>query len=72
MGTRSFPGAKRRERGIHHPPPPTAEVKERVELYGYSLSGHSWPVLGHPLPLPLPLPDIHTEFNELLKAVIRV
>jgi len=26
--------------------PPSAEVKERVELYLYSLSGPSWPVIG--------------------------
>jgi len=40
MGTGSFPG-----RGIDHPPPSRAEVKERVELYLYSPSGPSWPVL---------------------------
>jgi hypothetical protein len=33
----SFPGAKRPERGVNHPPPPSAEVKERVGLYLYSL-----------------------------------
>jgi hypothetical protein len=32
----------------------SAEVKERVELYLYSHSGLSWPVLGRTLPLPLP------------------
>jgi len=37
---------KRPKRGIDHPPPSGAEVKERVELYPYSLSGPSWPVLG--------------------------
>jgi hypothetical protein len=31
-------------RGTDHPPPPSAEVKERVELYLYSTSGPSWPV----------------------------
>ena len=36
------------------PTPSSAEVKERVELYLYSPSGLSWPVLGWPLPLPLP------------------
>jgi len=35
------------------PTPSSAEVKERVELYLYSLSGPSWPVLGWTLPLPL-------------------
>ena len=39
------PGIKRPERGFDHPPPSSAEVKERVELYFYSTSGPSWPVL---------------------------
>jgi hypothetical protein len=37
--------------------PPTsisAEVKEQVDLYFYSLSGPSWSVLGWTLPVPLP------------------
>jgi hypothetical protein len=46
MGTGSFPGVKRPERGLDHSPPSSAEVKERVELYLYSPSGPSWPVLG--------------------------
>jgi len=37
----SFPG-----RGVDHPSPYRAEVKERVELYLYSTSGPSWPVIG--------------------------
>jgi hypothetical protein len=37
MGTGSFPGIKRPGRGVDHPPPSSAEVKERVELYLYSL-----------------------------------
>jgi len=45
MGTRSFPGAKRPGCGVYHPPPSSAEVKERVELYLYSPSGPSWPIL---------------------------
>ena len=32
----------------------SAEVKERVELYLYSPSGPSWPVIGLTLPFPLP------------------
>jgi hypothetical protein len=52
MGTGSFPGVKWPERGVDHPPPSSAEVKERVELYLYSPSGPSWPVLGRTLPLP--------------------
>jgi hypothetical protein len=46
MGTVSFPGVKRPGPGVHHPPASSAEVKERVELYLYSHSGPSWPVLG--------------------------
>ena len=52
MGTGSFPGVKRPGRGADHPPPTSAEVKERVELYLYSPSGPSWPVLWRTLPLP--------------------
>jgi len=32
----SFLGVKQPERGVAHPPPSSAEVKERVELYIYS------------------------------------
>jgi hypothetical protein len=35
------------------PPPASPDVKERVELYLYSPSGASWPVIGWALPLPL-------------------
>ena len=41
-----FPGLKRLERSVDHPPPSSAEVKERVELYRYSSAGPSWPILG--------------------------
>jgi hypothetical protein len=37
MGTGTFPGVKRPVCGIYLPPPPSAEVKERVQLYLYSL-----------------------------------
>jgi len=37
---------KRPGRGVDHPPPSSAEVKERVELYQYSPSAPSWPVIG--------------------------
>jgi hypothetical protein len=33
MGTGSFPGVKRPGRGVKHPLPPSAEVKERADLY---------------------------------------
>jgi hypothetical protein len=46
-GYRVFPrGVKRPGRGVDHSPASSAEVKERVELYLYSPSGPSWPVLG--------------------------
>jgi hypothetical protein len=40
-----FPGMKWPGSGVDHSPPSSAEVKERVELYLYSPSGPSWPVL---------------------------
>ena len=46
MGTGSFQGVKRPGRGVDHPPASSVEVKERVELFLYSTSGLSWPVLG--------------------------
>ena len=46
VGTVSFPGVKQPGRGVDHPPSSSAEVKERVELYLYSLFGPSWLVLG--------------------------
>jgi len=46
IGTRSFPRAKWIRRGIDHPPPLSAEVKERVGLQLYSPFGPLWPVLG--------------------------
>ena len=50
MGTGSFPEAKRPGRSVDHPPPSSAKVKERVELYLYSPFGPLWPVLGWTLP----------------------
>ena len=46
MGTGSFLGMKRPGHGVDLPSPSSAEVKERVELYLYSPSGPSWPVIG--------------------------
>jgi len=43
MGTGSFPELKRPGRGVDTPS--SAEVEGRVELYLYSPSGSSWPVL---------------------------
>ena len=46
MGTGLLPGVKQPGRGLNHPSPFRAKVKERVELYLYSPSEPSWPVLG--------------------------
>ena len=46
-----FSGVKRPGRGVDHPRPSNAEVKERVELYLNSFSGPSWSILGRTLPL---------------------
>jgi hypothetical protein len=45
-----FLGVKRPRRGVDHPSPSSTEVKESVDMYLYSPSGLSWPVLGWPLP----------------------
>jgi len=45
MGTGSFLGVKRPGSGVDHSLPSSAEVKERVELYLFSLSRASWPVI---------------------------
>ena len=49
MGTGTFPKVK----CVVDHPPFSAEVEGRVELYVYSPSVPSWPVLGRPLLLPL-------------------
>jgi hypothetical protein len=46
MGTGTFVGVKRLGPGVDHPPLPSAKVKDRVEIYIYSPSGPSLPVLG--------------------------
>jgi hypothetical protein len=46
MGTGSFPGVKQPGHGVDHSPPSSTEVKDRVELYFYSPSQPSCPVLG--------------------------
>jgi len=46
MGTGSFLGVKQPGCGVDHPPPSSAKVKDRVQLYLYSLYGPSLPVLG--------------------------
>ena len=44
-----FPRVKRSGRGVNHPLPCSAEVKERVELYQYPPSVPSWPLPGRTL-----------------------
>jgi hypothetical protein len=44
MGIASFPGVKRPGCVVNHSPPSNAVVKERVRLYLYSRSVHSWQV----------------------------
>ena len=46
MGARSFSGVRRPVRGVEQTSLSSVEVKERVELYLYSPSGISWPVIG--------------------------
>jgi len=45
MVTGFLPGVKRPGRGVDHPSPSRIKIKERVELYFYSPSGPSRPVL---------------------------
>jgi len=45
MSTWSFRRVKRVARGVDHPPPTMAEVKERVGLYIHTHSGFPWPLL---------------------------
>jgi hypothetical protein len=49
----SFQGVKRPGPCINHPPPPSAKVKERTQLYTYSPSGPSWRPTGRNVPLPV-------------------
>jgi len=46
MSTGSWPRVRWPGHGVDHPPPPSAKIKERVELYLYSPSVSSWQVIG--------------------------
>ena len=46
MGTGFIPGVERPVLGFDHPPPSSAEVKERIELYLCSPYGPSWLAIG--------------------------
>jgi hypothetical protein len=46
----SFLGVKQPGRGLQQVPLPSAEVKQRVELYHYFSSEPSWPALERDLP----------------------
>ena len=48
-------GLKWPQRGVDHPPPSSAQVTERVELYIYVPFGPKWPALWWALTLLLPL-----------------
>jgi hypothetical protein len=47
----SFPEVKLPERGADHPPPSSADINERLELYFYSPFEPSWPVIERALNL---------------------
>jgi hypothetical protein len=51
MGTGSFQGIKQLDHDVYHPPLSSPEVKETVEVYLFSTSEPSWPVVGWTLPL---------------------
>jgi hypothetical protein len=53
IGTGSLSRGESGRGVVDHPPPSSVRVKERVELYLYSPSGTSWPVLGRTLPVHL-------------------
>jgi hypothetical protein len=69
MGSGSFQGVRGPGRGVDHPPPSSADVKERVELYLFSPSGPSRAVLGWNLPLLLPsLPIMKNKCKSLVHS----
>ena len=69
----SFRGVKRPERGVNHPSPSSAEVKDRVELYIHCPCAPSWPILRRNVPLYLylysPLMCLHGVDRDLALGV---
>ena len=70
MDTGSFPGVKRAGRGVDHQPPSSTEVKERVELYLYSPSRPSLPVLGWTSSSFIKIWYASTNFSNILQCKI--
>ena len=73
----SFPGVKWTGRVDGHPPPSSAKVKERVELYLYPLPGPPWPLLGWTLPFipnvgDHPVSTLHFRFRFAVLAQGRI
>jgi len=71
MVTGSFPALKRLDRGVDHPPPTSADVRERVERY-FSPFGPSWPALGQTLPLGLPFSLADIKINTGFLMIFRL
>jgi hypothetical protein len=67
----SFSGVKRPGRCVGHPPPCSADVKDRVELYLFSPSGSPWPVLGWYLPFTFNRDSLWT-FSVIAAALMEV
>jgi hypothetical protein len=62
---RVFPGVKVAGAWRWPLTPSSAEIKESVELYLYSIFGPSWPLIRWSLPLPLP-----TNAHNFIKVTI--
>jgi hypothetical protein len=69
MSTGSLSASKAAGTWRRLPTPSSPEVKETVELYLYSPSGYSWPVLGRTLHLPL---SLHTERALIATANVEI
>jgi hypothetical protein len=67
-----FPGVKRPVRSLDYPPPSSAEVKERVELYLYSTSGPSCFVIGWPYQDSPSCTRLHRNFSPFVNVGLKV